>query len=533
MMRAALGLAVLTVASLSDGEGDSDSLSGGEGDSGPPTLRHHGPSSYRGQGDSHDQSSAGPAGRANSADPGEQPSAGPVALPFGHPVSPATLVTGLRGPQRCRIITDTRRLNTLVDPNWSSRNVSALPSFEEHARETEGWNEGLDAMRNEAIQLEEERVRQGGIAFSRADDAADATGMAPTPETLSQSAQRLRRRLLAPRGSQLVTVTPPPTPMAPPRRRSKAPPKHPAELLVGIAGLGGFWAATGSQPMKIRRQEYYKDIPTYSEATQMGFEGPRRRALKEHEWDRVVSAAAVIRETDAITAYYSAPATINPPPSEQRAAGVVGAASNETLVTQAFMFADHVDGRPPRGRPPRLPLPPLNPPPPSPSPGGGEKGGKGRGEREGEGGAPSAGPAPQAPPPAQPADETAELQAGPAAGQTAGLNPLPLAAPPAEPIVVTQPPREAYPGIWGGGLNVLMDGGNVDRPREVWVQAGMNSNGSQRLVQVNVPPGHLGWGPERPPRRRSSSPDPRRWDEGEGPDPWASPRDDAGDRKPE
>lgn len=288
--------------------------------------------------------------------------------------------------------------------------------------------------------------------------------------------------------------------------------------------------------MKDRLQEYSKDIPKYSEATKMGFEGPRRRALKEHEWDRVVTAAALLRETDAITAYYSGPTTINPPSSSDVAAGVVGAASNETLVTQAFIFADLVDGRPPRGRPPRLPTPP-----PSPSPGGGD---------DGEEGAPSAGPAPQAPAPAQPADQTAELPAGPAAGQTAGLNPLPLDAPPAEPIVVTQPPGEAYPGFWGGGLNVLMDGGNVDRPGEVWVQAGMDSNGSQQLVQVNVLPGHLGWGtnvsrtdglphprgPERPPRRRSSWPLldlARRWGEGEGPDPWASPRDDAGDRKPE
>ena len=117
----------------------------------------------------------------------------------------------------------------------------------------------------------------------------------------------------------------------------------------------------------------------------------------------------------------------------------------------------------------------------------------------------------------QPAEQPAEQQAGPTAGQTDEPNLPPHAGQPAEPLVVTQPPREAYPGIWGGGLNLLMTGANEELPGEAWVQAGMNSDGSQRLVQVATPPGRLGWGEPRP-----DAP-PGRWGEGEGPDPWAEP----------
>ena len=116
----------------------------------------------------------------------------------------------------------------------------------------------------------------------------------------------------------------------------------------------------------------------------------------------------------------------------------------------------------------------------------------------------------------QPAEQTAEQQAGPAAGNHDGPN-LP---PPAEPLVFVQYPREAHPEVWGGGLNLLMTGANEDRPGEAWVQAGMYPDGRQRLVQVNPgSSGLFGWGDARP-----DAP-PARWGEGEGPDPWAEPND--------
>ena len=176
----------------------------------------HEPASLRGQEGSDNQSSAGPEvsegqPSAGPAEPEEQPSAGPVALPFGSRVSPGTLINDTRGPEKCRLITDTRRLNTLVQPNRSNQSINVPPSYEDHEREVEGWNEGLEARRDEAAHLEESRVRQGGLDFVRAGSDVNLAGASPTPEALSRPLLRLRRRLLVPR----VVATPPPTPGSP------------------------------------------------------------------------------------------------------------------------------------------------------------------------------------------------------------------------------------------------------------------------------------------------------------------------------
>ena len=487
--------------------------------------------------------SANPRGQEGAGDPNSagsevsegQPSAGPAVpeelssadsggIPFGNRVSPGTLINGTRGPQRCRgdlrIITDVRPLNALVQPTWPSQGIDVPPSYEDHEREVQGWNEGIEIMREEAAQAEESRIRQGGLDFVRAGSDVGPAGSLPTPEALSRSLLRLRRRLLAPR----VVATPPPTPGHPPRRRSKWRKwraQHPAELLVGAARV---WGMTASEPGKKRLLEFTKGMPSFDEAHRMGFEAPRRRDRMEIEWGRVVQASAILMETDAITSYYKTPATLTPPSPQQVRLGLVGASSDEKLVTQAYLF---LDGRgrpsrvpaPPPPPPPPLPLPPLNPPPPSPTPGG--KGGKGRGDRQGDAEAPSAGPAPKAPPPgpvAQPADQTAELPTGPATGPLVDQTPILPAAPPAEPVVIEQPPSTALPGVWGGGLNLLMPGGSSAHPGEVWVQSGMTANGTQQLVQVVRP--NDGWG----------EPDPNfvgRWAEGEGPEPWAEPTDES------